>query len=283
VSVSVAARSIGTAVPGGRRERRLRRVGALVASLLFHGVIFALLFGSLKGGPVTGGGASGDDTEIHTMTVSLAGLRGAPRQSAATQADDLQALFSKIRSEQTGLAASDTPKRPASDVAKLFDVVEPDSRTIDTAAGGAGSADVDQGGHGAAAGSDTNTQAAKSAKGNGPHKVAGAGSDASAGNLWLQIKPCWSQLPNVSNVQVTLEISLNDRGRIAVPPKIMRESTGAPDQARLIAEARALTAVTACVPYHPAALSGSTRLFRVEFGASDSVAHLGSRQRQKSK
>jgi hypothetical protein len=279
MSVSVAGRP-DDAPPeaGGHRRRRWRDAAALVASLIFHAAIFTLLFGSLKGGPVTGGGASGEtDSEAHTITISLAGLRGAPHEATAAPADDMQALFAKIRSEQSTLAASDTPTPPRGNVAKLFDVVEPDSKAVDTANGGAGRADVDQGGRGATAAVDANARADPGAKGQGPHHVAGPGSDASAGKLWLQIRPCWSQLPNVSSVPVTLEISLNDQGRIAVPPKIMRESTGAPDQARLIAEARALTAVTACVPYHPAALSGSTRLFRVEFGASD-LAGLSSTQ-----
>jgi hypothetical protein len=240
---------------------------ALLASLVFHVAILALFFGSLKGGPVAGGGAPLGD-EAHAMTVSLAGMRGAPRQSQATQSDPLQALFTQIRAEQSTVAASDKPKLPSADAAKLFDVIEPNSKQSDSGRGGAGRARVDQGGHGAVANPNATAQTDQGAKGSGGHTVEGPGKDASAGGLWGEIEPCWSKLPSISSVPVTLEISLSEKGLIAVPPKIIRPSTAAPDEMRLIAEARALAAVTACVPYRAAANAGVQRVFRVEFGAS---------------
>lgn len=72
---------------------------------------------------------------------------------------------------------------------------------------------------------------------------------ASAGDLWGQIKPCWDQLPSVSIVSVTLVIKLDNEGRIAKPPQIVRPRGAALDERRLIAEALALAAVTACTPY----------------------------------
>jgi hypothetical protein len=66
---------------------------------------------------------------------------------------------------------------------------------------------------------------------------------------------------------VSLEIEVNERGQIAVPPKIIRPDLGAPDERRLVAEARALAAVTACVPYHGDVLASAQRSFRVDFTA----------------
>jgi hypothetical protein len=87
----------------------------------------------------------------------------------------------------------------------------------------------------------------------GPTRGAGSAADSSSGSLWGQVKPCWSRLPDRSTVPVTLEVILNDEGRLALPPRIIRPSNAAPDQQRLIAEARALTAIASCVPYsqHP--------------------------------
>ncbi len=65
---------------------------------------------------------------------------------------------------------------------------------------------------------------------------------------------------------VTLEIALDARGMIASPPKIVRHG-GIPDERRLISEARALAAITACVPYQAAAGSGARGTYKVEFAA----------------
>ena len=67
---------------------------------------------------------------------------------------------------------------------------------------------------------------------------------------------------------VTLDVALNDHGLVALPPTIIRPSTAAPDEARLIAEARALASITACAFYHTLGLPGSTQTVRLNFAPS---------------
>jgi hypothetical protein len=175
-------------------------------------------------------------------------------------AEALNALFLKIRAQQlTGIAAQDKQKpQPQSDLDRLFDVVDRQSEK------GGGQSDTDQGGAGSSA---TGQKDAPQKRGANHQPVRpGAGTSASSGDLWGQIKPCWDRLPPVSTVPVTLVVALDEHGRIVTPPKIIRAG-GAVDERRLISEARALAAITACVPYNDAAGPGGPRSFKVEFAA----------------
>ena len=69
----------------------------------------------------------------------------------------------------------------------------------------------------------------------------------------------------MATVPVTLLIALNESGRIATPPQIVRPNGAMPDERRLISEARALAAVTACVPYHGPESFGAKALFTIRF------------------
>lgn len=247
-------------VASPRNRKGRRRALGVAGSVLFHALVFVLGFSSLRGMAVTGGGGT-PDGEVNAIPISLAGIRGPGQSQDAQSAEAMNALFLKIRAAQTGIAAQDEQKaQPKSDLDKLFDVVRDHA-----AEKGGGQSDVDQGGKGAKA----NAAAADAKDKRGPENVpdrAGSGSAASSGSLWGQIKPCWDQLPPVSTVPVTLEINLDARGLIATPPKIVR-SGGAPDERRLISEARALAAITACVPYHQVAGVEGARSFKVDFAA----------------
>ena len=67
------------------------------------------------------------------------------------------------------------------------------------------------------------------------------------------------------DVPVALEITLNASGRLALPPKILRPTNAAADEARLFAEAKAISAVAACGPYTSPGLVVGGGVFRVEF------------------
>lgn len=232
----------------------------MAGSVLFHALVFVLGFSSLRGMAVTGGGGA-PDGEVNAIPISLAGIRGPGQSQDAQSAEAMNALFLKIRAAQTGIAAQDQQKpQPKSDMDRLFDVVRDHAEEK-----GGGQSDIDQGGKGAKASATAADAKAKRGPENVPDRV-GSGSAASSGSLWGQIKPCWDQLPPVSTVPVTLEITLDAGGRIAIPPRIVR-SGGTPDERRLISEARALAAITACVPYHSKSPTGDQRDFRVEFAA----------------
>jgi hypothetical protein len=245
-----------------RRERRRRTLAASI-SVIVHLLIVVFFMTSLKGHGAPPAGANGDDADA--IIVTLAGRTGAPPTRSAPTPSQLDVLFRKIRSEQSPLVvASKADPSPAA-LSKLFDVID-DQKPAKDAPVGTGKSALDQGGQGSTA-NGPKTANEKVARGQ-THPTGGTGgSGSSAGGLWGQIKPCWDRLPNVSSVPVSLEIVLSDRGQIAVPPKIIRPDSGAPDERRLISEARALAAVTACMPYHGSLLADAQRVFRVDFAA----------------
>ena len=73
-------------------------------------------------------------------------------------------------------------------------------------------------------------------------------------------------MPAVSSDPVTLEVTIDSHGGVAVPPRILRGS-GTRDERQLISEARALAAISACVPYRGESSAGPQGKFKVEFAA----------------
>jgi hypothetical protein len=206
------------------------------------------------------GGGGGPDGDSSAVTVSLVGLRG-PRVDARTaSAQSMQDLFLKIRAAQDGLAAQDQYKRHAQgDLDELFGPV-----TTASVKGG-GQANQDKGGAGADAQAPQVQPAQKRGRADASLRT-GTGASSSAGDLWGQIKPCWDQLPSVSTVPVTLEVTIDSQGMVTTPPKIVRGS-GTPDERRLVSEARALAAIAACVPYRGDGSASLGGKFKVEFAA----------------
>jgi hypothetical protein len=72
-------------------------------------------------------------------------------------------------------------------------------------------------------------------------------------------------MPGGAAVPVTLELEFNGRGGLAKPPKIIRPMAAALNDRRLVAEARALAAVAACMPLNVAASPNTQLAFRLEF------------------
>ncbi|MDR3509241.1 MAG: hypothetical protein P4L64_15210 [Caulobacteraceae bacterium] len=259
----------GTHATKRRLRRRRELIGAWITSILFHVGLFILCFATLKGAAVSGG--AGMEAGVpDAIVVSLAGLRGGARASAPPSQAALNAIFQHIRDEQSPIQASPDKTSPRTSLDKLFDVIDQQRSAHDrsqaNAAHGQGTSDLDRGGTGSAKDGSPSTDRDKLGKAGAAKSATGPGSASSTGNdLWGQIAPCWGRLPQVSTVPVTLEITLNAKGLIATPPKIVRPGSGAPDERRLISEARALAAVTACVPYHGDALAGNAGVFRVDF------------------
>ncbi|MBI5938950.1 MAG: hypothetical protein HY859_00845 [Caulobacterales bacterium] len=65
---------------------------------------------------------------------------------------------------------------------------------------------------------------------------------------------------------MTLEVTLDSQGGLAGPPRILRPNGGRPSEQQLLAEAQALEAIRARLPYRTAGLPGLGRRYRVGFG-----------------
>ena len=249
--------------PSRRRARRDRAVG-LAVSILLHVIMLIIGFGTLRGAMVTGGGDKGD--EQTAITVTLAGTRGGRRATAADAQDaQLKAILKQIASAEPLPAAPTQSQTPQANLDKLLDQIDHDANTTDPKVGGAGRAQADKGGQGATPDAPDAKTPEKRARGDTARQPGETNGGASSGSLWGQVEPCWRHMPGASNVPVTLDVTLNGRGMVALPPTIIRPSTSAPDEARLIAEARALASITACSPYHPGGLPGATQTIRLNF------------------
>jgi hypothetical protein len=260
---SIAALALADA-PTNRRQRsqRFRRGRALAVSLALHGVLLFLYFGAAAGAMVSGGAGEdrGDD-----VTISLASLAGGRGPASDPQAQQLALLYRKVLAAQAEVSAVDRPQTPSQNLQSLLD-------DIDRAAGSQGSADSSAQSQGQSPDGRAPTSNAANHQRVGDHASAaaaeGPGVAASSGGIWGQIEPCWRGLPDVSRVPVTLQITLDDKGRVSKPPQIIRPPAAMPDEKRLISEARALTAIAGCVPYHSADFLAGQRQFTVQFAAS---------------
>jgi len=232
---------------------------AIAASTALH-LIFAMSIFASASGVISGG--MPDARYGDAVEVTLSGFEGAPAPSASSsQQSELESLFQRIRATQSDLNGQDKPAEQHSDLAALFSEI--DREQARAAANGAGQSQANATGREGVgsdrAGHETQGDEAQAATRNGERSQ-----DVSSGGLWGQIEPCWRRMPENSTVPVTLEITLNDRGALAVPPRIIRPMAAALTDHRLVAEARALAAVAACAPLQ-APLSGSQRTFRVVF------------------
>lgn len=235
---------------------RRRRTIAVTGAVGLHLLLLLAMFASASGVVSRGGEEARDQGDA--VLVSLSGWEGAPAggrasaSPAAKDADSLAKMIERLRLEQSDLTASkEQSARPPGDLNKLFSAIGEV----------AGTGRKGQGRDAAGGAPDRGRQqqtASASAAGD-------PSDDVSSGDLWGQVEPCWKRLPQRSMTPVSLEVVLNDRGGLAIPPKIIRAPGAAPDETRLVAEARALTAIAACLPYKSVALPGSKRTFRLTF------------------
>ncbi|MEH0196195.1 hypothetical protein V7S57_09490 [Caulobacter sp. CCNWLY153] len=227
------------------------------------------MFGQAGGDlPMAGGGETVGAVEPY-VAIELSGRAGEEQPDPAReQSAQIAQLLTRLRQADPEIAIPVTQAaQPRSSARSLFEAVEA-SRTRqsrgDQQGEGRGKGQDDRGGEGA--GRETGQAAAKPAAGPrsaSPTKGKGAG----GGGLFGFVEPCWKQLPGRSTVPVQLEVTLDHRGLMAAPPRIVRPESGPPGEARLVAEARAIAALSACLPY-----TGSQALtrqaHRVDFPAA---------------
>lgn len=89
---------------------------------------------------------------------------------------------------------------------------------------------------------------------------AGSGEQGLAGSL----EPCWRELGGALLKPVTIEVTLDERGRLARPPAIIRSAGAKLDELRLRSEAAAISALAACAGKADPRFAGAT--YRVELG-----------------
>jgi len=196
------------------------------------------------------------------VEISLSGFEGAPAPGAgATSPSELETLFQRIRAEQSDLNAQATPAERHSDLAALFSEI--DQEHSPTQGNATGRAQADARGR-AGSGSDASGSEAQGGDTSAAARNGERQQETASEAIWDQIEPCWRQMPENSTVPVTLEFVLNGRGALAAPPRIIRPMAAALTDQRLVAEARALAAVTACMPLRTLGRSRS-RTLRIVF------------------
>ncbi len=209
------------------------------------------MFGQTGGDlPQAGGGKTGGPVEPY-VAIELSGRAGEEQPDPTEkQSAQIAQLLTRLRQAdpETAIPVAQA-SQPRNAARSLFEAVEAararQSRG-DQHSEGRGKGEEDRGGEGA--GRESGPAAAKPAV--GPRSASPAqGKGAGGGGLFGFVEPCWKKLPGRSTVPVQLEVTLDHRGLMATPPRIVRPNSDIPSEARLIAEARAIAALSACLPF----------------------------------
>lgn len=222
-------------MPG--RRSRLTRIGAITASALLHVAVAFVVLSVAAGSPVSGGGeplgADGPVFEVQLMP------RSAPPPSAAASDPGLTPLLAKLRDappEKAILVSQGAKSRP---MAALFDRLhQKDEAEEETQAPSAKTSDRVQ---------ESDPSRGKPLSVERPVPGPPVSGD-STGALWGRIEPCWRKGSYHSQLPVTLEVSLDGRGELSRPPRILRAGDAKPDERRLASEERAIASLAACLP-----------------------------------
>jgi len=245
-----------------QRRRKARQGATFAASALFHVVLFFVGFSRAAGDLVSAGDAGGGPqgpvfavslvrlqaptaeaealAQAHPLLIKLRpslATDGIPVPTAA-EPDRLSALAERLGSQDRQAAAPD--RRPEADRVQPQGSYIPDAVRLSDA-------------HSRKARTDLGTDGETS-------------NAASTGALWGAMAPCWRNLGFRGQVAVTIEVSLNARGSLSGPPRVMRATTALLSDPRLKSEANALMALTACMPKGDLELAGKS--YRLEFPAT---------------
>lgn len=244
-----------------RKGSRFRtRVGAASLAVLLHiGFVVAVL--ATASGTLPRG-ASDPFGEGETIAVSLSGREGAAGgrpgsgdRERPTDIDQTDLMAKRLRAERSDLFASEAePSRPRGGLASLFRSIGSLSASGRQGNGAQRDGQSDDGGREAIT--------SRASRAGAPSQ-----DDGSRG-LWGQVEPCWRRLKQRSTVLVTLEVVLNDEGGLAAPPRIIRPEGGRPNEQRLVAEAQALAAIQACLPYQARSSLRAGDRYRLDFGSA---------------
>lgn len=233
------------------RSRRRDRAAAVGIAVAVHLVFLLGIVAAGSGTLIKGAQARlGEGDSVEVMLSGWEGAAARARKGVdqpATAESRLNDLMERLRAVNSPLYV--TPQKtspPAGGLASLFDAPATADGKGKQGEGAGAAGRRDDGG-------DRADTALSSRVGDA------ASGNSSAGGLWSQIEPCWNRLPMRSAMPVTLEISLSGDGRLAKPPRILRPDIRRPEEDRLVAEARALQAISACLPYGGAQGLGRTQ------------------------
>jgi hypothetical protein len=237
----------GTPPPGGGRQAhaaRRRRSLAAAASAIAHLGLLAALLGSASGQIIAGDDGPGAAAMV-VRVVAASSLRPVGEEPAS---QTLRPLFARFGSGQPPVTVDPKPRR--AEMERLLDRLQPmgaaptapPPRLPDRA-------DI----------VSPEPADGRRAEGQTP------GRPGSTGGLWGSIEPCWTRLAGENPARITLEISLDARGRLSGPPKILRFD-GPANEVRVRAEANALAALSACLAEGDVRFGG--RVYRLEFQPS---------------
>lgn len=234
------------------------RAAAVAVSIAVHIVILFAVFATASG--VAPKGVSDPFGEGEAISVSLSGLEGGAGrrgQEVAINSEEPSALDQMARRVETKPAAlplkQAEPIRQRQGLSQIFDSI---GRLGGPGRQGEG---TERSGQGVRGRRDAVTATAS--------RAGAEGQEPGSQGLWGQIEPCWRRLPNRVSVGVTLEITLDGRGRLAAPPRILRPPGVQLSEQRLLAEAQAIGTLQACLPYTTSGVNGLKRAYRLRFGA----------------
>lgn len=218
-----------------------QRLMAWTGAALLHGLMLLTVLGMGAAGLPVGGQIALREGEATEVTLSgwegVLGRGAAKPEPVETAEQRLDRIVDRLRVANSDLFAVEKPTVPRAQggLSSLFAPVK-----------GSGAGAAGQGNSNGGIAPESGSASAQRASA----RVGEAGAKGgSLGTLWRQIEVCWKRLPQTSAVPVTLEISLTADGRLAKPPRILRPDPRAPSEERLVSEARALEAISACLPY----------------------------------
>jgi hypothetical protein len=218
-------------------------MGWLISAAI-HAGLLAVLSNSVGGQFIAAAGNQQGDMVVSLVRASTL-EKTAP---SASPAGDLQPLFTKWNPNQPPIVAETAHPEVSEMLQRL--------QTRDDASSASTSPrEIDM-----RLKPPTPPVAAKDPTANGENGVAGR---AGAPGLSGLMEPCWRKLEAGSVLPVVLEVTLDLGGQIAKPPKIVRSENVPLDEPRLRAEARALAALSACLPRGGSRFGGQT--YRLEF------------------
>ncbi len=248
----------------GRRSHRARS-WALVGSALFHAGVLVALFGSASGDVIAGaegGGSLGPVFQVALVAPPPRAAAGAPAPSDA----GLRPLLARLEAHSEARPVVQTPANSPA-LSQMFERLR--DRTPSPPAPKVSPPLEAESDRKEAAPSAPQTMAkevsSKAATGRAAASESRLGEalGGSSGALAGRIEPCLRGRAS-GPIPVLLEVSLDSRGGLSVPPKILRAPGADPTEARLRAEAQALSSLAACLPRGDLRLGGKT--YQLEFG-----------------
>lgn len=244
----------------GAKRRQARRAEIFAASAAFHVALFLVAFSHAAGSLVSAGDAGGGPVGP-VFAVTLVRLQAPPAPQAVDGASEAQPFLMKIRANAAqGIAVPTGAER--SRLAALAERLTTQERTPGAPDRRAQADRVQP--QGAFVPDDTRLSEARGRKARTDLGTDGdAAGEVSTGSLWGAIEPCWRNLGFKGQVPVTIDVTVDGRGGLRGPPKVVRATNAVLSDVRLKSEANALGALAACMPR--ADVRVTARNYRLEF------------------